>query len=56
MSTESKTGIYASSAPELNGVTGKYFNKKKVIPLNFDQAYKDQLWNATEQTLEKILN
>ena len=56
MSPESKTGIYASSAPELNGVTGKYFNKKKVIPLNFDQAYKDQLWNATEQILEKVLS
>ena len=56
MASKSETGIYVSLSKEVEGVTGQLFAKKKAIPLNFDQAYKDQLWNATEQILEKVLN
>ncbi len=56
MSSKSKTGIYASLSDELNGVTGQLIVKKKAIPLNFDQAYKDELWNETEKIIEKVFN
>ncbi len=56
MSSKSKTGIYASLSDTLNGVTGQLIVKKKAVPLNFDQAYKDQLWNETEKIIEKVLN
>ncbi len=56
MSSKSKSGIYASLSDELSGVTGQLIVKKKAIPLNFDQAYKDQLWNETDKIIEKALN
>mgnify|MGYP002630694984 CR=1 FL=1 len=51
MSSETKSGIYCSSAEELNGVTGAFFVGKKHKPLRFDAAYKTQLWSVTEQML-----
>jgi retinol dehydrogenase-12 len=56
MSSKSVSGNYASLSDKLNGVTGQLIVKKKTIPLNFDQAYKDQLWNETEKIIEKVLN
>ncbi len=56
MSSKSKSGIYASLSDELSGVTGQLIVKKKAIPLNFDQAYKDELWNETEKIIEKVFN
>ncbi len=54
MSQESKTGIYVSSSPKLNGVTGKYFDKKKIIDLNFDAKYKEKLWNESEKLIRGV--
>ncbi len=52
---ESKSGIYLSTSDELKGVTGQFFSKEKPIPLNFEKAYKDQLWSRTEDVLRQVL-
>ena len=54
MSQESKTGIYVSSSPELNGVTGKYFDKKKTIDLNFEAKYQEKLWDESEKLIDSV--
>ncbi len=54
MSQESKTGIYVSSSSKLNGVTGKYFTKKKTIDLNFDAKYKEKLWIESEKLIRGV--
>ena len=54
MSKESKTGIYVSSSPKINGVSGKYFEKTKPVELNFDKEYKQKLWEHTQILLDKI--
>ncbi|MCO4774154.1 MAG: SDR family NAD(P)-dependent oxidoreductase [Deltaproteobacteria bacterium] len=54
MSATSKSGVYVSTAEELNGVTGQFFVGKKPRPLSFDQAYKDELWKQTESMLERV--
>ena len=51
---ESTTGIFVSSSPTLNKVTGKYFIKKEPIELNFEKGYKQKLQEQTEQLLAKI--
>ena len=51
---ESTTGIFVSSSPTLNKVTGKYFIKKEPIELNFEREYKQKLLEQTEQLLAKI--
>ena len=54
MSKESKTGIYVSSSPKINGVSGKYFEKTKPVELNFDKEYKQNLWEHTKILLDKV--
>ena len=51
---ESTTGIFVSSSPTLNKVTGKYFIKKEPIKLNVEKGYKQKLQEKTEQLLAKI--
>ena len=51
---ESTTGVFVSSSPTLNAVTGKYFLKKEPIELNFEKGYKQKLQEQTEQLLAKI--
>lgn len=51
---ESTNGIFVSSSPTLNKVTGKYFIKKEPIELNFEKGYKQKLQEQTEQLLAKI--
>lgn len=44
------TSIYLASAPEVEGVTGKYFVKRKAIPSNrqsYDRAAAERLWNIS---------
>ena len=55
MASTSKSGVYVSTAEELNGVTGQLFVGKKPTPLRFEPAYKDALWERTEQMLERGL-
>ena len=54
MAHESKTGIYVSSSPEINGVSGKFCNKKNAMNLNFESEYKERLWEVTEDLLRGI--
>jgi NAD(P)-dependent dehydrogenase (short-subunit alcohol dehydrogenase family) len=54
MGKESTNGIFVSSSPTLNKVTGKYFIKKEPIELNFGKEYKQKLQEQTEQLLAKI--
>jgi NAD(P)-dependent dehydrogenase (short-subunit alcohol dehydrogenase family) len=54
MGKESTNGIFVSSSPTLNKVTGKYFIKKEPVELNFEKGYKQKLQEQTEQLLAKI--
>ena len=51
---ESTTGIFVSSSPTLNKVTGKYFIKNEPIELNFEKEYKQKLLEQTEFLMAKI--
>ena len=51
---ESTTGIFVSSSPKLNKVTGKYFIKQEPIALSFGKEYKQKLKEQTEQLLNEI--
>lgn len=56
MSDASKSGVYVSTSEDLNGVTGQLFVGTKARPLSFEQAYKDQLWDATERMVAAALS
>ncbi|WP_420627797.1 SDR family oxidoreductase [Candidatus Leptofilum sp.] len=47
-----ETQIYLASSPEVEGVTGKYFDKKKPIKSSkesYDMAVAQRLWQISEQ-------
>lgn len=47
-----KTSIYLASSPDVNGVTGKYFDKckeKDPAPLAKDKGLQKELWRVSEQ-------
>jgi NAD(P)-dependent dehydrogenase (short-subunit alcohol dehydrogenase family) len=49
--------IHVSTAPELEGVSGLYFEKSKAKAASkaaLDEAAQEKLWAATEQLLEKL--
>ncbi len=54
-SSSSKSGIYASTSPEVTGMTGQFFVNRKPRPLSFEQQYKDRLWSETERMVERAL-
>jgi NAD(P)-dependent dehydrogenase (short-subunit alcohol dehydrogenase family) len=54
MGKESTNGIFVSSSPSLNKVTGKYFIKKEPVELNFEKEYKQKLQEQTEKLLANI--
>ena len=54
MGKESTNGIFVSSSPSLNKVTGKYFIKKEPVKLNFEKEYKQKLQEQTEKLLANI--
>jgi NAD(P)-dependent dehydrogenase (short-subunit alcohol dehydrogenase family) len=44
------TSVYAASSPEMEGVSGKYLDKKKVVPSSarsFDEAQAAALWELS---------
>ncbi|MBW1900345.1 MAG: SDR family oxidoreductase [Deltaproteobacteria bacterium] len=46
-----ETSIYVASAPDLEGVTGKYFIDKKPVassPISYDEAAVQRLWRISE--------
>ncbi len=54
-----ETSVYLASSPEVAGVSGKYFVKKKAVPSSkksYDMAIQKKLWNVTETMLNKYLN
>ena len=55
MSRECKSGTYVCTSPDVTGVTGQLFVGTKATPLDFDQAYRDKLWEVSEQVLPEAL-
>lgn len=46
------TVIYLASSPEVDGVTGKYFSRRKDVSSSkesYDQAEQERLWQVSEQ-------
>ena len=46
-----QTSIYLASSPEVEGVSGKYFDKSKAIPSSpesYDEAAQKRLWTVSE--------
>ena len=44
------TSVYAASSPELEGVSGKYLDKKQIVPSSarsFDEAQAAELWELS---------
>ena len=54
MARESKTGIYLSTAGEVQGMTGQLFVGKSHRPLVFEKQYRDGLWDRTERMLAQV--
>ena len=54
MSKTSKTGIYVCSSPDIQGTTGKYFENKKALTLNFEESYKERLWKESEGMIARV--
>jgi retinol dehydrogenase 12 len=47
-----KTNIYLASSPDVEGVTGKYYDKCKAVSSSqpsYDEAAQRQLWAMSEQ-------
>jgi len=47
-----KTSLYLATSPDVEGVTGKYFEKsvpRKSAPLSYDESLQQQLWKACAQ-------
>src|SRR5258708_5723707 len=53
-----QTSIYLASSPEVEGITGKYWQKQKAAPsssISYDQSLWTRLWNVTEKMVsEKV--
>lgn len=50
------TSIYLASSPEVEEVTGKYFDKRKAVqsaPGSYDEAAQEALWAASEAIARK---
>lgn len=53
-----QTSIYLASSPEVEGVTGKYFDKKKAVPsspISNDPLIATRLWEASQALLGESL-
>jgi len=47
-----KTSLYLATSPDVEGVTGKYFEKsvpRRSAPLSYDESLQQQLWKACAQ-------
>jgi NAD(P)-dependent dehydrogenase (short-subunit alcohol dehydrogenase family) len=47
-----KTTLYLATSPEVEGVTGKYFDKCKErssVPISYDKSLQQQLWDIGEE-------
>lgn len=53
-----ETSIYLASSPEVEGVTGQYFNKKKAVKAAdaaYDQAAQKRLWDVSDELVKKVV-
>lgn len=53
-----ETTIYLASSPEVEGVTGKYFDKKKAVQSNaasYDQTAQRRLWDVTQTLVNQAI-
>jgi NAD(P)-dependent dehydrogenase (short-subunit alcohol dehydrogenase family) len=54
-----QTSIYLASAPEVDGVSGKYFVKSRPVPsspASYDEKAQERLWEVSERlTLTKVM-
>jgi NAD(P)-dependent dehydrogenase (short-subunit alcohol dehydrogenase family) len=49
-----ETSVYLASSPEVEGVTGKYFDKKRAVapnPIALDQTAQERLWDISQKLL-----
>ncbi len=51
----SKTGIYVCTSGEIKNISGKLFEKKNPIDINFPDAYIEKLTAKTEELLSKVV-
>ena len=54
MTSESKTGIYVSTAEEIRGITGQLFVGERPRALRFEPEHKTALWEQTERMLARV--
>lgn len=53
-----ETSIYLAASPEVDGVTGEYFVKRKAVrssPASYDEAVARQLWEVSERMIEPFV-
>jgi NAD(P)-dependent dehydrogenase (short-subunit alcohol dehydrogenase family) len=47
-----QTSLYLATSPEVEGVTGKYFDKckeKRSVPISYDTSLQEQLWDVSSK-------
>ena len=47
-----RTSIYLASSPDVEGVTGKYFDSRRAVkssPVSMDEQKWRELWRASEK-------
>jgi NAD(P)-dependent dehydrogenase (short-subunit alcohol dehydrogenase family) len=50
-----ETAVWLASSPELNGVTGRFFEQGTEIPCQFrDEEVEERLWQTCEQLVRKL--
>jgi NAD(P)-dependent dehydrogenase (short-subunit alcohol dehydrogenase family) len=50
-----ETAVWLASSPELNGVTGRFFEQGTEIPCQFrDEEAEERLWQTCEQLVRKL--
>ncbi|MFQ6606055.1 MAG: SDR family oxidoreductase [Fidelibacterota bacterium] len=52
-----ETSIYLASSPEVEGVSGKYFDKckpRESSPETYDQSLQDKLWEVSESMVARV--
>lgn len=50
-----ETAVWLASSPELNGVSGRFFEQGTEIPCQFrDQEAEERLWQTCEQLVKKL--
>ena len=55
VSEGAETAVWLVSSPELNGVSGRFFEQGTEIPCQFrDEKAEERLWQTCEQLVKKL--